>query len=234
MATKFLADAKKKKADEFYTRIYDIETELYHYREYFKGKVVLCNCDDPYESNFFKYFATNFNSLGLKKIIATCYAGSPIANQQLSLFDDETPQDKTTRNPHKIQIVEIPDINNDGAVDLTDVKLLLESDRNHLAKLQGDGDFKSDECVELLKEADIVVTNPPFSLFRDFVSLIARSFGDFFRLRSHYANYSQNCAFFWNGNRGICDFGALFYCVGEYFGRYFRVTDFAEYRHHTF
>ncbi|MCL2074761.1 MAG: adenine-specific methyltransferase EcoRI family protein, partial [Marinilabiliaceae bacterium] len=136
----------------------------------FKGKVVYCNCDDPYESNFFKYFAMNFDFLGLKKLIATCYIGSPIANKQLSLFDNESAENKTTRNPHKIEITEIPDINQDGAVDLADVKLLLASDRNHLTRLEGDGDFRSKECIDLLKQADIVVTNPPFSLFREFVA----------------------------------------------------------------
>ena len=132
--------------------------------------MVYCNCDDPYESNFIKHFALNFNSLGLKKLIATCYIGSPIANTQLSLFDDESEDNKTTRTPHKIEITEIPDMNKDGAVDLADVKLLLASDKNHLTRLKGDGDFRSKECIELLKEADIVVTNPPFSLFREYVS----------------------------------------------------------------
>ena len=82
-----LRKANKNKNDEFYTQLTDIEKELRHYRKHFSGKVVLCNCDDPFESNFFKYFALNFNRLGLKKLIATCYSGSPIANQQLSIFD---------------------------------------------------------------------------------------------------------------------------------------------------
>jgi hypothetical protein len=112
----------------------------------------------------------NFNFLGLKKIIATCYVGSPIANKQLSLFDDEAAEDKTTRQPHKIVITETPDLNNDGSIDLYDVELLLKSDKNHLTRLNGDGDFRSEECVELLKECDIVVTNPPFSLFREYVA----------------------------------------------------------------
>lgn len=167
---KNLHKARDAKKDEFYTQLADVNKELRHYEEHFKSKVVYCNCDDPYESNFFKYFALKFNSLGLKKLIATCYIGSPIANTQLSLFDDESKENKTTRVPHKIEITEIPDMNNDGAIDLIDVELLLASDKNHLTRLDGDGDFRSKECVELLKEADIVVTNPPFSLFREYVS----------------------------------------------------------------
>jgi len=167
---KDLRNAKKQKNDEFYTILADIERELVHYKGHFKDKVVYCNCDDPYESNFFKYFALSFNFLGLKKLIATCYIGSPIANTQLSLFDDESEENKTTKMPHKIVITEIPDMNQDGAVDLTDVELLLGSDKNHLTRLNNDGDFRSKECIELLKQADIVVTNPPFSLFREYVA----------------------------------------------------------------
>jgi hypothetical protein len=167
---KDLHNAKKQKNDEFYTIFADINRELGHYKGHFKDKVVYCNCDDPYESNFFKYFALSFNFLGLKKLIATCYSGSSIANTQLSLFDDESAENKTTRMPHKIEITEIPDINQDGAVDLTDVELLLGSDKNHLTRLNADGDFRSKECIELLKQADIVVTNPPFSLFREYVA----------------------------------------------------------------
>jgi hypothetical protein len=167
---KDLHNAKKQKNDEFYTILADINRELVHYKGHFKDKVVYCNCDDPYESNFFKYFALSFNALGLKKLIATCYIGSPIANTQLSLFDDENAKDKTTKTPHKIEITKTPDMNNDGAVDLADVELLLGSNKNHLTRLNGDGDFRSKECIELLKQADIVVTNPPFSLFREYVA----------------------------------------------------------------
>jgi hypothetical protein len=170
MANKTLGDAKKNKADEFYTQFYDIDAELRHYKEQFRGKIIFCNCDDPYESNFFKYFAMNFNHLELKKLIATCYIGSPIANTQLSLFADEPPEDKTTKAPHRIEINEVADYNGDGAVDLADVEWLLENKKNALTRLSGDGDFRSDECKELMKEADIVVTNPPFSLFREYVA----------------------------------------------------------------
>lgn len=166
---KNLRQANKAKKDEFYTQLSDIEKEMWHYKEQFRDKVVFCNCDDPYESNFFKYFALNFNFLGLKKLIATCYIGSPIANTQLSLFDYEPAEDKTTKVPHKIEITEVGDENGDGAFDLSDVEYLLRNRKNVLSRLKGDGDFRSAECVELLKEADIVVTNPPFSLFREYV-----------------------------------------------------------------
>ena len=171
MAGGNLDNAKKLKADEFYTQLSDIEKELKHYKKHFKNKTVFCNCDDPYESNFFKYFAINFNFLGLKKLIATCYIGSPIANRQLSLFDYETPENKTTKVPHEIIINEAIDENNDGAFDLQDiVTSLAKNKKNTLTRLKGDGDFRSLECIDLLKEADIIVTNPPFSLFREYVS----------------------------------------------------------------
>jgi len=138
----------------------------------FRGKTILCPCDDPYESNFFKYFALKFNEFGLKKLIATCYAGSPIANRELSLFDEESAENKTTKSPHKI---EITDINNGGAVNLSDVQLLLAQDRNLLTRLKGDGDFRSEEVKKLRDEADIIITNPPFSLFREFLAWIIQA-----------------------------------------------------------
>lgn len=111
------------KADEFYTQLSLVENELKHYRKHFEGKTVLCNCDDPYESNFFKFFAMNFNALKLKKLISTCYATSPIAQRELSLFPDlEEPQEERAsdkRKPYKVQITEVADYNNDGAVDLS-------------------------------------------------------------------------------------------------------------------
>jgi hypothetical protein len=170
MGNKALKAASKAKNDEFYTQISDIEKECNHYREHFMGKTIFCNCDDPYESAFFKYFALNFNHLGLKKLIASCYIGSPIANTQLSLFDHESAENKTTKSPHRIEITEVTTENADGAVDLADVEILLRNRKNALIRLQGDGDFRLDECIEMLKEADIVVTNPPFSLFREYVA----------------------------------------------------------------
>lgn len=172
MATNLLDKAKKNKADEFYTQLPDIEAEMHNYKEQFNEKVIFCNCDDPYESNFFKYFAMNFNFLGLKKLIATCYTGSPIAGRQLSLSDVESLEEKSAdaKQPYKIEITEVRDENADGAIDLTDVEYLLKNEKNVLKLLNGDGDFRSPECIELLKEADIVVTNPPFSLFREYVA----------------------------------------------------------------
>lgn len=169
---KELHAANKAKKDEFYTQLSDIELELKHYKKHFKDKVVLCNCDDPYESNFFKYFAMNFNSLGLKKLIATCYDGSPIADSQLSLFEvAEIDKEKASKKKaYKIEITEVKDENGDGAIDLADVETLIKNNKNVLSLLKGNGDFRSEECIELLKQADIVVTNPPFSLFREYVT----------------------------------------------------------------
>lgn len=166
--------AKASKMDEFYTRLSDIEKELVHYRDHFRDKVVFCNCDDPYESNFFKYFALNFNALGLKKLIATCYDGSPIAQQELQLFPDE--ENKTKKKAYKVEISEVPDLDGNGSADLVDVQLLLKSSEYNIkAELKENGDFRTKECVELLKQADIVVTNPPFSLFREYVALLISS-----------------------------------------------------------
>lgn len=169
MANKNLNAAKTAKKDEFYTQMADIERELQHYWPHFRGKVVLCNCDDPYESNFFKYFALRFNQLGLKKLICTCYDGSPFMGIELSLFDqDDTGEQK--KNAYKVEITEVADLNGDGAVDLSDVEYLLRNNKNVLTFLKGNGDFRSRECVELMKEADVVVTNPPFSLFREYIA----------------------------------------------------------------
>lgn len=169
---KSLTKANKAKEDEFYTQLADIELELKHYRKHFAGKTIFCNCDDPYESNFFKYFAMNFNFLGLKKLIATCYKGSPITYTQFDLFGEEetVAEVEPEKKPYKIEITEVVDSNGDGAIDLADVEYLLRNKNNVLTLLDGDGDFRSPECIELLKQADIVVTNPPFSLFREYVA----------------------------------------------------------------
>ena len=170
-----LGNAKKEKKDEFYTQLADINAELRHYTYHFAGKVVFCNCDDPYESNFFKYFAANFNALKLKRLIATCYAGSSVAGRQLELFaTDQEATDEKKRIPHKIVINEVTDVNGDGRIDLADVEWLIKNDKNVLTRLEGDGDFRSAECVELLKQSDIVVTNPPFSLFREYVAQLVQ------------------------------------------------------------
>jgi hypothetical protein len=174
-----LMRAKKIKNDEFYTPIEIIEQEIESYYEYdknvFKDKVIYLNCDDPYESKFFQYFILNFNRFGLKRLIATSYGGSPIAGTMLPLFDEL----KNVKPAHKIVINEVKDYNNDGATNLTDIQYFLKNNKNAYEILKGDdvyppGDFRSKECVELLKESDIVVTNPPFSLFRDFVDLLIK------------------------------------------------------------
>lgn len=121
-----LASAMEAKQDEFYTQLRTIEDELRHYRKHFKGKTVLCNCDDPFESNFFKYFALNFNKLGLKKLIATCYAGSSIAGTQLSLFGDDT--DEERRTPYKAIVTTVHDATGNGGVDMLDVAELYVDD----------------------------------------------------------------------------------------------------------
>lgn len=172
-----LAAARNAKKDEFYTQLDDIAKELKYYKPYFRDKVVLCNCDDPYESNFFKYFALNFNTLGLKRLIATCYNGSPISGEELPLLfelpsvageDDRVPK----KIAYKVEINEVLDYNGDGRVDLADVRYLIQNDKNVLSVLKGNGSFDSPECIELLKEADIVVTNPPFSLFKEFLGVL--------------------------------------------------------------
>ena len=161
--------AKVEIDDEFYTQLTDIEKELRHYRKHFRDKVVFCNCDDPFESNFFKYFVLNFNRLGLKKLIATCYATSPIMGQQLSLFDVVGGEEEQRNKPYKAVVTKVYDVTGDGGVDMFDVAELFKNHENELTELNGDGDFRSEECLALLDEADIVVTNPPFSLFIDYL-----------------------------------------------------------------
>jgi len=178
MANINLTSAKKAKNDEFYTQYSDIQKEIEAYLEYdpdtFRGKVVYSNCDDPFESNFFRYFALNFNRLGLKQLITTSYKPSPIANTQLGLFGDDKTialakgRPKITAN--KLIINEVSDMDGDGAFNLADVAEQLKANKNNeWAPLEGDGDFRSHECVELLKQSDIVVTNPPFSIYRDYL-----------------------------------------------------------------
>ena len=172
-SNKNLYKASRAKKDEFYTQRVDIEKELTHYKKQFYGKVVYCNCDDPFESNFFKYFAANFKPLKLKKLITTSFVKSPIVGGQLPLFEIKGLK-PPGKEPLKIEIKEVPDTNNDGAINLEDVKYLLKHDKNTTTSLRGNGDFRSDECIELLKQADIVVTNPPFSLFREYVAQLVK------------------------------------------------------------
>ena len=146
---KNLTQAKKNKKDEFYTQLSDIERELKHYKKHFKGKVVYCNCDDPRISNFFHYFSYNFEKLGLKKLITTCYK-----NQDMNLFSQNDSEEA-------IYLEYEGDKNGNNVPDIEEIGI---------KSLKGDGDFRSEESIELLKQADIVITNPPFSLFREYVS----------------------------------------------------------------
>jgi len=138
-----LHKASKAKKDEFYTQLSDIENELKHYKDQFRGKVVFCNCDDPTESNFVKYFTMNFAHLGLKKLIATHYKGANLFSKEPAYKLEYTGEKNGSRVPDTSKFIK---------------------------KMIGTGDFRSEECIELLKEADIVVTNPPFSLFREYVA----------------------------------------------------------------
>jgi hypothetical protein len=178
MANINLSAARKAKNDEFYTQFHDIQKEIEAYIEFdknvFKGKVVYCNCDDPFESNFFKYFVLNFKRLGLKSLITTSYKPSPVANTALELFGDdktllpEKGRPKITAN--KFVINSVGDINGDGSFGIQDIAEQLKANKhNEWEPLKGEGDFQSDECIELLKQSDIIVTNPPFSLFVEFV-----------------------------------------------------------------
>ena len=148
-SNKYLHKASKIKFDEFYTQLPDIERELSHYKDYFKNKIVFCNCDDPRVSGFFHYFSYNFEFLGLKKLITTCYK-----NQQIDLFSQNDSE-------KAIYLEYTGDKDGDKVPDLNEIGI---------KHLKGDGDFRSEECIKLLKQSDIVVTNPPFSLFREYVA----------------------------------------------------------------
>lgn len=200
---KHLTKAKKGKNDEFYTQWSDIEKEVNAYVEYnpnvFRGKTILLPADDPFESNFFKFFATKFNEFGLKKLIATSYAPSPIVNTQLTLLPELVPEEKIDngrekqiKGAYEIQLTEVVDENGTGTVNIDDVitRLLKEKELLDLGKpsailsyLEGDknpdgikkfsaGDFRSEEVSNLREEADMIITNPPFSLFREFLNWI--------------------------------------------------------------
>ena len=163
-----LSKAKNAKKDEFYTSYEVIQAEINHYEDKFKNKTVLCNCDDPFESNFCKFFLRNFNYLKLKRLICTSYSTSPIVGQQLTLVGwNEEPIKRG--NGYVMDISEVPMANGRGVSD-SDIDSLLKSKNSGVKKLKGDGDFRSDECIEYMKQADVVITNPPFSLFREYVA----------------------------------------------------------------
>ena len=150
---KSLGNAKKNKENEFYTQLTDIEKEMRHYKKYFKNKVILCNCDDPRESAFFKHFAMKFNDYKLKKLIATCYKSKN--------------PDRFSKNDSRCSVWQTyeGELKPDGSPNL---------DKRLIRKMKSDGDFRKEECIEILKEADIVVTNPPFSLFREYIEQLVK------------------------------------------------------------
>ena len=167
---KNLREAKKNKNDEFYTQLEDIEKELSHYSEQFKGKTILCNCDDPYESNFFKYFVLNFNRLGIKRLISTCYNSSPIAGSE---FDDLPLFKEALGNKHGYKII-VDKVEQDPikGLSLSDIQEMLKDGRLKVEELKGNGDYASEECLKLLDESDVVVSNPPFSFFRQYIATL--------------------------------------------------------------
>ena len=198
-----LTKAKKSKNDEFYTQWSDIEKEINAYIEYnpnvFLGKTILLPADDPFESNFFKFFATKFNEFGIKKLISTSYAPSPIVNTQLTLLPELVPEkeidsrrNKYIKEAYKIELTEVIDEDGIGAVNINDVITSLKKEKEKidsggkssiLSYLEGDtnpdnierfsaGDFRSQEVSKLREEADIIITNPPFSLFRELLNWI--------------------------------------------------------------
>tara|TARA_R110000850_G_scaffold148836_5_gene271201 strand:+ start:11583 stop:12830 length:1248 start_codon:yes stop_codon:yes gene_type:complete len=154
------------KKDEFYTQYEDVEKEMLNHKESLKGKNILCNCDDPFESAFFRFFVIHFNRLGLESLTSTCYADSSLAGLEYPL--------EGVTSSYKAVVTEVPSetiLRPDGSLDLESLFLVAG---NRLEHLSGDGDFRSDECIELLKKADIVATNPPFSLFREYIDLLKR------------------------------------------------------------
>jgi hypothetical protein len=230
MAHSNLTKAKRAKNDEFYTQYSDIQKEIEAYLEYdpntFKDKIVYSNCDDPFESNFFRYFVLNFKRLGLKQLITTSYKPSPVANTQIGLFGDDVTLEPVKGRPkitaNKFIINQVGDVDGDGSFTLQDIAEQLKANKhNEWTPLKGDGDFRSDECIELLKQADIVVTNPPFSLFREYInqlfeykkkfliigSLNAITYKEIFPL------IKQNKV--WLGNNARVNGGAMFYEIPE-------------------
>jgi hypothetical protein len=230
MANKNLTNAKRAKNDEFYTQYSDIQKEIEAYLEYnpdvFRSKVVYCNCDDPFESNFFRYFVLNFNKLGLKQLITTSYKPSPVANTQIELFGDDKTLIKLTGRPkinaNKFIINEVHDIDGDGEFNLKDVAKQLKANKhNEWTPLKDDGDFRSVESINLLKQSDIVVTNPPFSLFREYIKQLVDYDKKFLIIGTLNAiTYKEVFPLLkenkvWLGNNSKVNGGAMFYEIPE-------------------
>lgn len=230
MANSNLTKAKRAKNDEFYTQFSDIQKEVEAYLEYnpetFKNKVVYCNCDDPFESNFFRYFVLNFNRLGLKSLITTSYKPSPVANTQIGLFGDditlEPVKGRAKITANKFIIKEVGDVDGDGSFTLEDIAKQLKANKNNEWKpLDGDGDFRSEECIDLLKQSDIVVTNPPFSLFREYIAQLFEYNKQFLIIGNMNAiTYKEIFPMIkenrvWLGNNARVNGGAMFYEIPE-------------------
>jgi hypothetical protein len=230
--------AKKAKQDEFYTQYIDIQKEVEAYLEFnpntFRDKIVYCNFDDPFESNFFKYFAANFNKLGLKKLITTSYDGSPIASAQLPLIE-YTEGNGKRQKPKAIAVIldHVKDEDGDGAANIDDVKLFLKRNKAARKALKDDGeysggDFRSAECVALLKEADIVVTNPPFSIFRDYVAQLVAHGKKFLIIANKNAITYKEVFPLIKDNKlwmGVTAFSGGMWFVADYMGKYEKVVD---------
>jgi hypothetical protein len=233
-----LSAAKAAKQDEFYTQYVDIQKEVEAYLEFdpdtFRGKVVYCNCDDPFESNFFRYFAANFNKLGLKKLVTTSYDGSPIAGQ-LELFPEYGEGNGKRQKPKALAVIldHVKDEDGDGAVNIDDVKVFLKRNKAARIALKADqkyagGDFRSAECIVLLKEADIVVTNPPFSLFREYVAQLVEHEKKFLIIGNKNAVTYKDVFSLIKGNRlwvGVTAFSGGMWFVADYMGKYERIVD---------
>lgn len=233
-----LAAAKAARQDEFYTQYIDIQKEVEAYLEFdpdtFRGKVVYCNCDDPFESNFFKYFAANFNKLGLKRLITTSYDGSPIAGQ-LSLFPEYDEGDGKRKKPRALAVIldQVQDEDGDGAATVTDVELFLQRNQAARIALHGDekypgGDFRSPECIAYLEKADIVVTNPPFSLFREYVAQLMEHGKKFLIIANKNAiTYKEIFPLIKHNNlwMGARAFSGGMWFVADYMGKYEKVVD---------
>lgn len=226
-----LTAAREAKKDEFYTQYVDIQKEVEAYLEFdsdtFRDKTVYCNCDDPFESNFFKYFAANFNRLGLRKLISTSYDGSSIAGAQIT-FDEYTAGNSEREKPKAIciEIEEVTDTDGDGSIGIEDVQLFLENNPHSRTPLDGGGDFRSEECVSLLGQADIVVTNPPFSLFAEFISLLMR------REKKFLAIGNTNAITYKEVFPHIQDNNLWLGCTNFNVGMFFEVPDNWEKYHH--
>lgn len=228
-----LGAAKAAKEDEFYTQYVDIQKEVEAYLEFdpdtFRGKVVYCNCDDPFESNFFKYFAANFNRLGLKKLITTSYDGSPIAGAQLTFLEYNEGNGKRKKpKAVAVEIEEVTDLDGDGATGIEDVELFLKRNPHTRTRLAEGGDFRSTQCVELLKQADLVVTNPPFSLFREYVALLVEHRKKFLIIANKNAITYLDIFPLIKDNKlwtGVKAFSGGMWFIADYMGKYEKTID---------